>query len=195
MKILLRYFNAIVGREYFFKPKIGNESLHQDSNDNGVRKVNFTTSKNLVVKSTMFLYRNIHKYTCTSDDGKTHNQGEHILIDRRWLSSTLDVRSCRGADCNADHYMVVAKVRERLAVSKQVAHKFDGERFNLRKLNKLEVTKQYQTEITNRFAALKNLSDGKDINKAWEDIKERIKTSAKESLVLYELKHHKPWFD
>jgi hypothetical protein len=34
---------------------------------------------------------------------------------------------------------VVAKVRERLAVSKQDAHKFDVERFNLRKLNELEV--------------------------------------------------------
>jgi len=34
---------------------------------------------------------------------------------------------------------VVAKVRERLEVSKQAAQKFDGERFNLRKLNELEV--------------------------------------------------------
>jgi len=47
---------------------------------------------------------------------------------------------------------VVAKVRERLAVSKQAAQKFDGKKFNLRKLNDLEVRKQYQTEITNRFA-------------------------------------------
>jgi hypothetical protein len=46
---------------------------------------------------------------------------------------------------------VVAKVRERLAVSKQVAQKFDGERFNLRKLNELYVKKQYETEITNMF--------------------------------------------
>ena len=51
MKILLGDFNAKVGRENIFKPTIGNESLHQDSNDNGVRIVNFATSKNLVVKS------------------------------------------------------------------------------------------------------------------------------------------------
>jgi len=54
MKILLGDFNARVGREKIFKPTIGNESLHQYSNDNGVRIVNFATSKNLVVKSTMF---------------------------------------------------------------------------------------------------------------------------------------------
>jgi len=61
MKILLGNFNAKVGRENIFKPTIGNESLHQDSNDNGVRIVNFATSKNVVVKSAMFPHRNIYR--------------------------------------------------------------------------------------------------------------------------------------
>jgi exonuclease III len=47
MKILLGDFNAKVGREDIFKPTTGNESLHEISNDNGVRIVNFPTSKNL----------------------------------------------------------------------------------------------------------------------------------------------------
>jgi len=81
-----------------------------------------------------------------------------------------------------------AKGRKRMVVSKQAAEKFDSEIFNLRELNELEVRKQYQIEITNRFAALDNLSDGKDINRAWENIKENMKTSAKESLSLLELK-------
>jgi hypothetical protein len=101
-------------------------------NDNGVRIVNVATSNNLVVKSTMFPHRNIHKYTWTSPDGMTHSQTNHILIERRWHTSALDVPSCRGADCNTDHCLVIAKVRERLAVSKQAAQKFDVERFNLR---------------------------------------------------------------
>jgi len=84
---------------------------------------------------------------------------------------------------------------ERLAVSKQAAQKFDGGRFSLRKLNEMEITKEYQIEITNRFLALENLSDGEDINRAWESIKENIKTSAKESLDLHEMKQHKPLFD
>jgi hypothetical protein len=54
---------------------------------------------------------------------------------------------------------VVAKFRERLAVRKQAAQRFDGEKFNLRKLDILEVRKQYRIEITNRFAALENVSD------------------------------------
>jgi hypothetical protein len=70
MKILKGDSNAKVGREDIFKPTIGNESLHETSNDNGVRVVNFTTSKNLVVKITMFPHRKIHKYTWTSPDAK-----------------------------------------------------------------------------------------------------------------------------
>ena len=62
---------------------------------------------------------------------------------------------------------MVAKVRERLAVSKQVTQKFDMEKFNLRKPNEVEVRKRYQIEITNRFAALENLSDDENINTAW----------------------------
>jgi endonuclease/exonuclease/phosphatase family metal-dependent hydrolase len=147
MKILLGDFNAKLGREDAFKPTFGNESLHEDSNDNGVRVVNFATSKNLVVKSTMFPHQNIPKYTWTSPDRKTHNQIDHVLIDRRWHSIILDVRSFRGADCDTDHYLVVAKVRERLAVSKQAAQKFDVERFNLKKLSELEVRKKYQIKI------------------------------------------------
>jgi hypothetical protein len=80
MKILLGNFNAKVGREDIFKPTTVNESLHENNNE--VRSVNFATSKNLRVKSTMFSHRNIHKYTWTSKDGKTHNQTDHILADR-----------------------------------------------------------------------------------------------------------------
>jgi len=53
--------------------------------------------------------------------------------------------------------VAVAEVRERWAVIKQAAQKFYGERINLRKLSKLEVWKQCQTEITNRFTAFENL--------------------------------------
>jgi len=54
------------------------------------------------------------------------------LIDRGWHSSILDVRSIRGAECDSDQYLVVAKVRERLVISKQAAQRFDEERFNPR---------------------------------------------------------------
>jgi endonuclease/exonuclease/phosphatase family metal-dependent hydrolase len=147
MKILLGDFNAKVGREDIFKPTIGNESLQEISNDNGVRLVNYATSKNLRVKITMFPHHNTHKYTWTSPDEKTHNQIDHILVDRRRHSNILDVRSYRLADCDTDHYLVVAKVRERLAVNKQRSHRFHMKRFNLKKLNEVESKGQYRVEV------------------------------------------------
>jgi exonuclease III len=81
-KIMLGDFNAKVGKEDIFKITIGNESLQEISNDNRVRLVNFSTSKNFRVKSMMFTHRNIRKYTWTSPDGKTHNQIDHILVGR-----------------------------------------------------------------------------------------------------------------
>jgi hypothetical protein len=86
---------------------------------------------------------------------------------------------------------VVSDVREILAVSKQGVQKFVGERFNLMKLSELEVMKQCQIEISSRFAALENLSDYEDINRAWENVQGSIKISAKESLGLHELKLNK----
>ena len=58
---------------------------------------------------------------------------------------------------------MVANVRERLAVNKEAAQKFDGE---AEEAKGLVVTKQYQIEITNRYEALWNISDDGDINRA-----------------------------
>ena len=100
------------------------------------------------------------------------------------------MRSFSETDCHIDNYVVVGNVRATLAVSKQVTQKFDTKRFNLRKLNELEVRKQCQIKISNRLEAMKNLNDSEDVIRAWKNIKENVKTSVKDSLVLYELKQH-----
>jgi hypothetical protein len=51
---LLGDSNAKVGREDIFKPIIGNESLHEASNNNGVRVVKFATLKNLLSRAQHF---------------------------------------------------------------------------------------------------------------------------------------------
>jgi hypothetical protein len=165
--------------EDIFKPTIGNESLHEISNNNGVKLVTFTTSKNLRVKSTMCPHRNIYKYTWTSPDWKTHNQIEYIVVDRRRHSNLLDVRSYGAADCDNDHYLVVTKVRERLAVNKQRSHRFHMERFDLKKLNEVVSKDRYHVEVSNRSAALKDFDAEVEINSAREMIRENIKISAK----------------
>jgi hypothetical protein len=53
---------------------------------------------------------------------------------------------------------------------------------------------KYHIEVSNTFAAFKDLNTAVEINIAWETIRENIKISAEENLG-YELKKHKPWFD
>ena len=165
MKIIFREFNEKVGRENIFKPTVGNGSLYRDRKDNVVGIVYIVTSKNLIVKSTMFSHQNIQNYTWTFPAGKTHSQIDHILIDRRRHSNILDVRSFGAANCDSDLYLVVAKGREKFAASKKTTQNFYVERFNLRRLSELEVTQQYQIKISNRYAALENLNASKDISR------------------------------
>jgi hypothetical protein len=54
---------------------------------------------------------------------------------------------------DTDHYLVVAEVREILSARKQAAQKTDTERFNLKRLSEMEVRKEFQTAISNRFEA------------------------------------------
>jgi hypothetical protein len=102
----------------------------------------------------------------------------HILIDSRRHSSILDIRLFRAADCDIHHYLVVAKVRERLAVSKQTIHRVHTERFNLKKLKEIEDKEQYCVELSNRFPALVKLDTEVDIYRAWKTNRENIKISA-----------------
>jgi hypothetical protein len=106
--------------------------------------------------------------------GKPTNQIDHILVDRRRHSNILDVRSYTAADCDSDHYLAMAKVRERLAVNKQRSQRSDMERFNLKKLHEVGSKEQFRVEVSNRFPALEDLDTKVEINSAWETIRENI---------------------
>jgi hypothetical protein len=74
---------------------------------------------------------------------------------------------------------MTVRERERLTVNKQRSHRFDMEKFNLKKLNDVEGKEQFRVEVSNRFAALQDLDTEVEINSAWETIRENIKTYPK----------------
>lgn len=116
VKILLGDFNAKIGQEPIFSPTIGSTSLHLNLNDNGTRLINFAMARDMVVSSTTFPHKNIHKQTWVSLDGRTRNQIDHVVVDGRFKRCIMDVRSMRGSSEISDHFMVKTKVRLRLSI-------------------------------------------------------------------------------
>jgi len=58
----------------------------------------------MVVVSTLFKHKDLHKMTWRSPDGKTFNQIDLFLIDARHVSHVMDVKTFRGANIDSDHY-------------------------------------------------------------------------------------------
>ncbi|GFT40379.1 DNA-dependent protein kinase catalytic subunit [Trichonephila clavipes] len=81
--------NRKIGMEKEFRQIVGKISLHDLSNDNGKRLIDFAADHNMVLPNTMFQHKNIHKITYRSLDGSTCNQIEH-LVDSRHKSDILD---------------------------------------------------------------------------------------------------------
>jgi len=78
-------------------------SPHETRNDNGVRVVNFATLENLIVNRSMLPHLNIHKYIWTSPHWNTHNETEHVLIDKG-NSNVVDVLSFSWCLQNIDRH-------------------------------------------------------------------------------------------
>jgi hypothetical protein len=72
------------------------------------------------ISSTYFPYKRFHKATWSSPGGTTTNQIDHILIDRRHGCDITDVRSCHGADCDSDHYMVRVNYKQKIANMRKI---------------------------------------------------------------------------
>jgi hypothetical protein len=88
--------------------------------------------------------------------------------------------------------IVMANIRERIAVNKQGSQTFHMEWFYLKKINELEGKEKCHVEVSNKFAALEDLNAEVEFNSVWEMIRENIKISAEEGLGHFERKQHKP---
>lgn len=151
-KIMLGGFNAKVGQEEIYFPTIGLHSLHEISNGNITRLVDFAVANNLVVASTYFPHKRIHKATWNSPDGRTANQIDHVLIDGRHRGNILDVKSSRGPNIS-DHFLVRSVFRARIDVRNNqhsAPRRFDVEKFCSDNIKKLYADKMDQDIFANK---------------------------------------------
>jgi hypothetical protein len=86
----------------------------------------------------------------------------------------------------------VAKLTEGISVSKGAMKNSDLERFDMRRLDDVQVKEKYQVEVSHILEALESLDESFDINNAWESIGENINISAKVNLGYQKLKNNKP---
>ncbi|XP_018018974.1 craniofacial development protein 2-like [Hyalella azteca] len=120
--IIMGDLNAKVGSDNSgYERTMGVHGLGMQ-NDNGERLCEFCQLNGLVITGTLFPYKNIHKATWVSADGRIKNQIDHLLINGRWRSSVLDTRAQRGADINSDHYLVRTRITLRLSTHRNNNH-------------------------------------------------------------------------
>jgi hypothetical protein len=77
-------------------------------------------------------------------------------------------------DCDSKYYLVIAKVRERLAVSKRRSQRFHMERLILKELNEIEGKEEFRVGVSGRFAALEDLDTVVEIYSDWETIRDNV---------------------
>jgi len=156
-KIILADFNAKVGKESIYKPPMDNESLHNETNNNGRKTIQFAISKGLNVRSTTFSHKDIHKETWYSSDGRTANQIDHFLISNRFGSAITDIRALRGPDIGSDHNLSKTNFKVKLRV--KTGNKYNEKRKMVNIYQTPKWKQEYAIEINNKFEILKNLDD------------------------------------
>lgn len=191
MLLLCGDFNAKIGREELYRPTIGLHSLHNISNDNGTRLINQSASSNMIIKSTMFEHKDIHKETWISNDNTTRNQIDHIVVDARHASNILDVRSLRGADGETDHILVRAKIRFRISSQKNT--KADTIiKWDINKLQNEEIQKQYQDYVREKIVAS---PEENEVESRWKNIQTALTEAARNVLGHQKKRSKKNWYD
>jgi hypothetical protein len=197
LKIVLEDWNAKVGREEIYKGLIGRYSMHLSTNNNGQRLVDFAAAKNMVVSSTSFPQKEIHKQTWRSPDGKTNNQIGHILIDKRNTSSMPDMKSRRGANSNSDHFLVREKYRCKIAHNKHGPNRITR-RFHVDALRETSTVRRFQQQMEEEFGKLEIEQTTREESHTEEDCKQiqEVITEAAEQAIGYQPKpDRRGWFD
>ncbi|XP_035677191.1 uncharacterized protein LOC118416215 [Branchiostoma floridae] len=183
MLIIMGDLNAKVGSDNSGREDAMGRHGCGSINDNGERLVDLCLSNRLVIGGTIFPHKTIHKLTWNSPDGHTINQIDHVMVNKKWQRSVLDVRAYRGADVGSDHHLVVTKVRLKLRASPPTKQRCKV--FDTSKLRKPEIRREFALELRNRFKALENLVDEEEPNvveTSWDTITKVYSETAKKVL-------------
>ncbi|XP_055539027.1 uncharacterized protein LOC129726410 [Wyeomyia smithii] len=193
IKIVIGDLNAQIGREDLYKPVIGHESLHTETNNNGQRCVNFAASRGMVVRITFFPRKDIHKATWKSPDQQTTNQNDHVLIEGRFFSDITNIRTYRGADIDSDHYLVAVCMRSKLSTVYQ-SRQSRSLRLNIKQLRNPQAAEVYAQQLEAALPLAEELGAA-SLEDGWTMIRMAIRESATTTLGTEAPNGRNDWYD
>ena len=178
IEIIRGDFNAKGGKEDICKPTIGNEGLRNETDNNGIKMIQFTISKvfNVIVQ-------NFHIKISTKRHARRANQLDHVLISSRCRSAITDIRALRGPDIGSDHSLVKINFKVKLRVKTE--RKYDKRKIvNIFQNSKWK--QEFAIELNSRFKILENMEDEDNIDnniyEKWENIKIIIKEAKQQRI-------------
>ena len=76
----------------------------------------FVISKGLNVRSPSFPHKDIHKDTWYSEESRTANYIDHVLISNKFRNAITGIRALRGPDIGSDHNLLKINFKVKLRV-------------------------------------------------------------------------------
>ena len=193
VKLVMGDANAKVGREAVYQPTIGRYSVHESTNENGLRLIDFAAGRQMAIKSTYFIHKRIHLETWHSPDGRTRNQIDHCLIDGRHFSDVIDVKARRGANVDSDHMLVVIKIRYRICRASNTKPQ-QLRRFAVDRLNNRDVATRYHDELEAELQGAGG-PEPLSLDEQWKRTEQAVRKVAEENIGYARKQTEKDWFD
>jgi Icc-related predicted phosphoesterase len=175
--IILGDLNAKIGKEQAYSQVSGRHTLHDSSNLNGEMVCNFAIQNNIIIMSTQYQHKRIHKATWIAPDRATINQIDHVLINAEKRSAVEDVRSMHGLTCDSDHFLVKTVIKQKLITTLGTGTR-DKKGWNTDNLINQDKLRQYRSNLRSHLSNVKV----EDIEKEWENIKKAICEAATETI-------------
>lgn len=191
IKIVVGDFNAKVGREDIYKQVTGGHSKHKESNDNGIKLIEFATEVDMKIMSTYFQRKEIHKGTWVSPDGKTCNQIDHVLTEKKYANIVKNVTSQRGADADSDHFMVRIFIKQEIPRCKENKNKRRS-KYNIQELQNEETQDNFKENVELMF---KEIPSESNVNEKWMNLEQNLKKVTETTLEQMKTGKMNKWFD